>query len=73
MFIYLLECYGGKFGQNCSSICGHCLGKKQCNFINGTCFNGCDEGYHGSYCTKGMNKYHGYCIEKKTVFKYKQN
>lgn len=53
MFTYLLECEGGKFGQNCSSVCGHCPDKKQCNNINGTCPNGCDSGYQGSHCTKG--------------------
>lgn len=55
MFLYLLECDGAMFGQNCSFVCGHCLDKKQCHYINGTCSNGCDSGYQGSHCTEGNN------------------
>lgn len=53
MFMYLIECRNGKFGQNCSSLCGHCLKKDLCHFINGTCLNGCVENYNGSNCTQG--------------------
>lgn len=56
MFDYLIECDVGKFGQNCSSLCGHCLEKEQCHYINGTCPKGCDSGYHGSDCTRGNKK-----------------
>lgn len=52
--IYKIECGDGKFGQNCSSLCGHCHDKEQCHYINGTCFNGCDDGYQGSDCTQGI-------------------
>lgn len=55
MFTCILECDEGTFGQNCSSVCGHCLDKKQCNNINGTCPNGCDSGYQGSHCTEGSS------------------
>lgn len=53
MFICLIECSVGKFGQNCSYLCGNCLEMEQCHHINGTCLNGCVENYNGSYCTQG--------------------
>uniref|UniRef100_K1RQT6 Endothelial cells scavenger receptor n=1 Tax=Magallana gigas TaxID=29159 RepID=K1RQT6_MAGGI len=46
------HCNGGQFGQNCSSVCGHCLDKEQCHYIHGTCSNGCDDGYQGRDCTQ---------------------
>ena len=49
--IDLSECDDGRYGQNCSNICGFCLNKEQCDVINGTCMNGCDIGYSGDYCT----------------------
>lgn len=49
MFIYK-ECNGGKFGENCENDCGHCLHKEQCHYIDGTCSNGCNDGYQGIQC-----------------------
>lgn len=41
-YVYvLIECSAGKFGQNCIYLCGHCLKKEQCHYINGTCLHGC--------------------------------
>lgn len=54
MFICLIECSVGKFGQNCSYLCGNCLEMEQCHHINGTCLNGCVENYNGSYCTQAI-------------------
>lgn len=60
MINYLIDCDGGKYGQNCSSLCGHCLKKEQCHYINATCSNGCDSGYRGSECTQGNKQ----CIDE---------
>lgn len=51
MFIFK-ECNEGQFGQNCDFECGHCLHKKQCHYIEGTCSSGCDDGYRGIQCKK---------------------
>lgn len=73
--IYQIECDDGKFGQNCSSLCGHCHDKEQCHYINGTCFNGCDDGYQGNDCTQGINTERFTCtctetgIYRRTCFK----
>lgn len=64
--IYQIECDDGKFGQNCSSLCGHCHDKEQCHYINGTCFNGCDDGYQGNDCTQGINTELFTCTCKET-------
>lgn len=53
MINYLIECDGGKFGQNCSSFCGQCREQEKCHYISGTCPNGCDSGYQGRHCTLG--------------------
>lgn len=51
---FLTECDGRKYGENCSIPCGNCLLYEQCNPINGTCINGCDNGYQGLNCTEGI-------------------
>ena len=48
-----IECDGGKYGQNCSKACGFCSESQQCDTKNGTCKNGCSNGYIGDMCTKG--------------------
>lgn len=49
-----VECTAGYFGLECKSKCvGHCKDNKQCNHINGTCDDGCKDGYTGSDCTEG--------------------
>uniref|UniRef100_A0A8W8P1H2 Scavenger receptor class F member 2 n=1 Tax=Magallana gigas TaxID=29159 RepID=A0A8W8P1H2_MAGGI len=45
-----IKCNGGKFGENCENDCGHCLHKEQCHYIDGTCSNGCNDGYQGIQC-----------------------
>lgn len=49
MFIFQ-ECNRGKFGANCAYECGHCLHKEKCHYVDGTCLNGCDDGYRGTQC-----------------------
>ena len=51
------ECEGGTFGQDCTEVCGNCLGGESCHHINGSCLNGCDSGYEKIYCTKGYSIY----------------
>lgn len=41
------------YGTNCTEKCGSCLNVEQCHHINGTCMNGCDRGFYGSYCIEG--------------------
>ena len=47
------ECEGGTFSQDCTEVCGNCLGGESCHHINGSCLNGCESGYEGINCTKG--------------------
>lgn len=50
-----VECTAGYYGLECNSTCvGHCKDNKQCNHINGTCDDGCKDGYTGSNCTEGF-------------------
>lgn len=49
-------CQNKTYGTGCSKECGHCLGGKQCNHINGTCDNSCDSGYYKSGCKEGKRK-----------------
>lgn len=58
--LLLKECDGGLFGVNCGMSCGHCRNNQQCNHINGTCADGCDQGYMGDNCTKGRETFFYY-------------
>lgn len=51
----LTVCLGGMYGSNCRVTCGNCFESKQCHYINGTCMNGCDNGYQGFQCNKGLD------------------
>ncbi|XP_062610404.1 multiple epidermal growth factor-like domains protein 10 [Saccostrea cucullata] len=51
------ECDSGFHGESCSLTCGHCKWNKECNPINGTCLNGCAEGYEREFCNKSMVKH----------------
>lgn len=53
----------GYYGENCTKTCGNCLNKETCNNVNGTCTDGCSEGFKGDLCKIGTFK-----IE--THFKY---
>lgn len=52
---YNLACKNGTFGYKCSLRCGNCRGKEHCHHINGTCMNGCDNGYQGLQCNEGWD------------------
>lgn len=48
-----LACMHGYYGKNCTKTCGHCLNNDICDNINGTCTNGCNEGFKGDLCIRG--------------------
>lgn len=49
-----LACLHGTYGQNCAMTCGNCLENQTCDNVNGTCTNGCDEGFKDDFCKSGM-------------------
>ena len=55
--IFVLECTGNTYGENCSETCGNCLGGEQCNIVNGTCETGCAAGWLGQMCMTGKKKF----------------
>lgn len=44
----------GYYGEQCNSICGHCLNNSACDHDTGVCEQGCEPGYEGEKCIKGM-------------------
>lgn len=44
------------YGLECKQICGNCINKEQCHHVNGSCLNGCDNGFYGTRCDLGMLK-----------------
>ncbi|XP_064624769.1 receptor-type tyrosine-protein phosphatase T-like [Lineus longissimus] len=40
------------FGDSCDYQC-HCAGNVPCNPVNGSCPNGCADGWEGEYCQRG--------------------
>lgn len=51
---FFLACLHGTYGQNCAMTCGNCLENQTCDNVNGTCTNGCDEGFKDDFCKSGM-------------------
>lgn len=51
---FIIECKVGFYGKNCNIICGKCLNSIICYYIIGSCDKGCDFGYEGLICKKGM-------------------
>lgn len=61
MCIYLnvcfiqIECVIGWYGENCNRRCaGHCKDGTTCNHVTGQCNEGCDTGWTGYMCDKGI-------------------
>lgn len=52
--MFFIACHFGTYGEGCNQTCGRCLGNVTCNNVNGTCGNGCEEGYMGSRCNTRM-------------------
>lgn len=44
------------YGENCSKSCGNCKNSQQCHHISGSCMNGCEKGYQGLNCNKGISQ-----------------
>lgn len=51
---FTIECKAGFYGKNCNTTCGKCLNSTTCHHITGSCDKGCDPGYEGLACKKGM-------------------
>ena len=56
VFFVFSECSLGKYGENCSKNCsGHCKGnnRSHCHHIDGSCTEGCEDGWIGLTCEEG--------------------
>ena len=64
-------CSAGRFGDNCQYVCGQCADEKPCDHVNGSCYNGCREGWHGTRCGRQgiMKSMFFYKYVKKLLFK----
>ena len=51
---FILECDGNTHGLECNKSCGYCFNREQCDHVTGSCLNGCDKGFYGDKCDKGM-------------------
>lgn len=50
---FLTACRPGFFGNHCNERCNsHCLAIKHCRNTDGTCIDGCKNGYIGERCDK---------------------
>lgn len=50
-----IACREGWFGVNCSQRCsGHCKDNATCNDVTGQCDGGCNAGWTGTLCEKGI-------------------
>lgn len=61
----ILTACEGEYGLNCNKGCGVCYGNEQCDYENGACPNGCEDGYKGSKCKTGNKKVIQPCLCKK--------
>ena len=55
------DCSNGYFGYDCGTPCSeNCLNNTICDRINGSCLNGCKDGYRGENCnlSKHLNIIH---------------
>lgn len=63
--VLILTACEGEYGLNCNKVCGLCYGNEQCDYENGACPNGCEDGYKGSKCKTGNKKVIQSCLCKK--------
>lgn len=51
----LKECAVESYGVECRGICSwHCAGSTTCKHVTSPCDRGCDIGWEGSLCNKGI-------------------
>lgn len=61
----ILDCSFGFYGQDCADTCNHtCSG---CNNVNGQCDRGCNPGWSGELCEKGILCDHNFCFRGKII------
>ena len=53
----LKVCSKGMYGFDCNERCGNCYDQKECHPVNGTCLNGCNDGFLGELCKTRMYLY----------------
>lgn len=59
IFFIKKECALVSYGVNCSQQCeGNCRGYTACYHVTGHCVVGCDPGWTGYLCEKGLFSYH---------------
>lgn len=51
---FIVVCDKGIFGLECKIFCVYCRDIDECNFVNGSCLNGCEKGVIGFDCNIGM-------------------
>ncbi|KAK6179332.1 hypothetical protein SNE40_011719 [Patella caerulea] len=51
--VEVYDCVSGMYGTKCDLVCSgrHCLHQSSCNPSNGSCDDGCEDGYIGIDCT----------------------
>nr|XP_022308875.1 protein draper-like isoform X1 [Crassostrea virginica] len=59
-----LKCSYGKYGVGCEVSCGQCMYKGLCHHVNGTCLDGCEQGYTGETCIFCDNRKYGQMCNK---------
>ena len=53
--IVFKACVSGRYGDNCTQICPPNCHGDICNNVNGSCVNGCKEGYiESNLCQEGL-------------------
>lgn len=53
-YISFIACLHGYYGGKCAEKCGNCLNNETCNNVNGTCTDGCTEGFKEDLCKTSM-------------------
>lgn len=50
-----VACRFGFHGEDCALKCGHCLESEPCDYVNGSCPRGCQDGFKGDRCSNGKD------------------
>ena len=49
----ITECNDKTYGIGCLQVCGNCKNNEPCHNVNGSCLNGCNNGWYSVKCDKG--------------------